>query len=191
MMSFRRLLVAMATVVPLSFSASAHAQAAVKLGYVNFQKALSEIDEAKAAKDRLEKLKLQKQTDLDKVQDAFKKEQEAFQKQAPTMTEQARNEKGEALQKKYMEITQNFEKGRTELAQKENEEFQPIVNKMRTVVNSIAQKEGFTMVFDANGIAYAPDSLDITNQVIRTYNDQNKVKPVAATPAKKSDAPKK
>jgi len=190
-MSFRRLLVAMATVVPLSFSASAQAQAAVKLGYVNFQKALSEIDEAKAAKDRLEKLKLQKQTDLDKVQDAFKKEQEAFQKQAPTMTEQARNEKGEALQKKYVEITQNFEKGRTELAQKENEEFQPIVSKMRTVVNSIAQKEGFTMVFDANGIAYAPDSLDITNQVIRTYNDQNKVKPVAATPAKKSDAPKK
>jgi len=190
-MSFRRLLVAMATVVPLSLSASAHAQAAVKLGYVNFQKALSEIDEAKAAKDRLEKLKAQKQSDLDKVQDAFKKEQDAFQKQAPTMTEQARNEKGEALQKKYVEITQNFEKGRTELAQKENEEFQPIVNKMRTVVNAIAQKSGFTMVFDAAGIAYAPDSLDITNEVVRTYNDQNKVKPVAATPAKKSDAPKK
>src|SRR5262249_44428491 len=37
-MSFRRLLVAMATVVPLSFAATAHAQSA-KLGYVNFQKA--------------------------------------------------------------------------------------------------------------------------------------------------------
>ena len=189
MMSSRRLLVAMATVVPLSFAATAHAQA-TKLGYVNFQKALSELDEAKAAKDRLEKLKAQKQSDLDKAQDSFKKEQEAFQKQAPTMTEQARNEKGEALQKKYLEITQNFEKGRTELAQKENEEFQPIVEKLRTVIKNIATKEGFTMVFDAAGLAYASDSLDLTNQVIRTYNEQNKAK--VATPApKKSDAPKK
>ena len=188
MMSFRRLLVAMATVVPLSLSATAHAQ--VKLGYVNFQKALAELDEAKAAKARLEGLKEQKQKELDKVQEAFKKEQEAFQKQAATMTEQARNEKGEALQKKYVEITQNFEKGRTELAQKENEEFQPIVTKLRAVVNSIATKEGFTMIFDAAGLAYAPDSLDLTNQLIRTYNEQNKAKPVAA-PTKKSDAPKK
>jgi outer membrane protein len=189
-MSFRRLLVAMATVVPLSLSATAHAQN-VKLGYVNFQKALSEIEEAKAAKARLEALKEQKQKDLDKAQEAFKKEQEAFQKQAPTMTEQARAEKGEALGKKYQEITQNFEKGRTELAQKENEEFQPIVTKLRTVINGIAQKEGFTMVFDAAGIAYAPDALDLTNQLIRTYNDQNKATKPVATPTKKSDAPKK
>ena len=189
MMSFRRLLVAIATVLPLSLSATAHAQA-VKLGYVNFQRALGELDEAKAAKARLESLKEQKQKDLDKVQESFKKDQEAFQKQMATMTEQARNEKGEALQKRYVEIQQNFEKGRTELAQKENEEFQPIVAKLRTVINGIAQKEGFTMVFDAAGIAYAPDSLDLTNQLIRTYNEQNKAKPVA-TPTKKSDAPKK
>jgi outer membrane protein len=186
-MSSRRLIMAIATVVSLSLSGTAHAQAA-KLGYVNFQKALAEIDEAKAAKERLEKLKTQKQTDLDKVQESFKKEQEAFQKQAPTMTEQARNEKGEALQKKYLEITQNFEKGRSELAQKENEEFQPIVVKLRNVVNGIAQKESFTMVFDAAGIAYAPESLDITAQVIRpTTEEQAEV----ATPAPRSPRPEK
>jgi hypothetical protein len=45
------------------------------------------------------------------------------------------------------------------------------------------------MVFDAGGIAYAPDSLDLTPQLVRSYNEQNKVKattaPQAATPAKK------
>ena len=64
------------------------------------------------------------------------------------------------------------------------------MTKLRAVVNSIATKEGFTMVFDAAGLAYAPDALDLTNQLIRTYNEQNKAKPVAA-PTKKSDAPKK
>jgi outer membrane protein len=184
-MSFRRLRVALATAIPLTLSAAAHAE--TKIGYVNFQKALAELDEAKAAKARLESLKEQKQKDLDKAQDALKKDQETLQKQASTMTEQARNEKTEALQKRFIELQQSFEKGRAELAQKESEEFQPIVQKMRTIINGIALKEQFTMVFDAGGVAYAPDSLDLTPQLVRTYNEQNKPKGTApaGTPAKK------
>ena len=187
-MSFRRLMVALAALIPLTFSAAAHAQG-TKIGYVNFQKALAELEEAKAARTRLEGVKEQKQKDLDKAQDALKKDKDTFDKQASTMTEQARNQKAEDLQKRFIELQQNFEKGRAELAQKENEEFQPIVNKLRGIITSIAQKEGFTMVFDAGGIAYAPDSLDLTPQLVRTYNEQNKVKassaPAAAAPAKK------
>jgi len=188
-MSSRRLVVALAALIPLTFSAAAHAQS--KIGYVNFQKALAELDEAKAARTRLEGVKEQKQKDLDKAQDQLKKDKDTFDKQAPTMAEAARNEKAEALQKRFIDLQQNFEKGRAELAQKENEEFQPIVTKMRGIITSIAQKEGFTMVFDAGGIAYAPDSLDLTAQLVRTYNEQNKVKgqapsaPAAAAPAKK------
>ena len=187
-MSSRRLMVAMAALIPLTFSAAAHAQ--TKIGYVNFQKALGELEEAKAARARLEGIKEQKQKDLDKAQDALKKDKDTFDKQASTMTEQARNQKAEDLQKRFIDLQQNFEKGRAELAQKENEEFQPIVNKMRGIITTIAQKEGFTMVFDAGGIAYAPDSLDLTSQLVRTYNEQNKVAKTsttapAAAPAKK------
>lgn len=185
-MSSRRLLVALAAAIPLTVSAPAYADA--KLGYVNFQKALAELDEAKAAKSRLEGLKESKQKELDKAQDTLKKDKDTFDKQAATMTEQARNEKAEALQKRFIDLQQNFEKGRVELAQKENDEFQPIVQKMRAIINSIALKEQFTMVFDAGGLAYAPDSLDLTPQLVRTYNEQNKVKTSAApvaTPAKK------
>jgi outer membrane protein len=188
-MSSRRLLVALAALIPLTLPALAHAQA--KFGYVSFQKALAELDEAKAARTRLEGLKEQKQKDLDKAQDALKKDKDTFDKQAATMTEQVRSDKAEALQKRFIELQQNFEKGRAELAQKENDEFGPILQKMRTVMKSIAEKEQFTMVFQAEGLAYAPDSLDLTAQLVRTYNEQNKVKgqapsaPAAAAPAKK------
>jgi len=185
-MSSRRLMVALAAAIPLTFSAAAHAQ--TKIGYVNFQKALAELDEAKAARARLEALKDQKQKDLDKAQDALKKDQETFQKQAATMSDQVRQQKAEDLQKRLIDLQQNFEKGRQELAQKESDEFQPIVQKMRAIITSIAQKEQFTMVFDAGGIAWAPDSLDLTPQLVRMYNEQNKVKTSAApaaTPAKK------
>src|SRR5262249_18251555 len=137
-MSSRRLLVALAGLIPLSLPALAHAQA--KIGYVSFQRALAELDEAKAARTRVESLKEQKQKDLDKAQDALKKDKDTFDKQASTMNEATRNQKAEDLQKRFIDLQQNFEKGRAELAQKENEEFQPIVNKMRGIITSIAQK---------------------------------------------------
>ena len=49
-MSSRRLMVALAALIPLTFSAAAYAQS--KVGYVNFQKALAELDEATAAAQR-------------------------------------------------------------------------------------------------------------------------------------------
>jgi len=188
-MSSRRLMVALAAAIPMTFSAVAHAE--VKIAYVNFQKALGELDEAKAARARLESLKDQKQKDLDKAQDGLKHDQETFQKQASTMTDQVRQQKAEDLQKRIIDLQQNFEKGRQELAQKEGDEFGPILQKMRNVVAAIAQKEGFTMVFEINGIAYAPDSLDLTNQLIRIYNEQNKVKTTSAAPASATTPAKK
>jgi outer membrane protein len=193
-MSFRRLMVAVATVVPLTFSVAAHAEA--KFGYVDLQRALGEVEEGKGAKARLEAMKEQKQKELDKAQEDLKKEKDVFDKQAATMTEQVRNEKGAALQKKLIELQQTFEKGRAELAQKQNDEIQAIFGKMTPIITSIAQREGFTMVFERNdaGLIYAPPSLDLTNELVRIYNDQNKGKG-GATPAsaKKPDtsSPKK
>jgi outer membrane protein len=191
-MSFRRLMVAVATVVPLTLSVAAHAEA--KFGYVDLQRALGEVEEGKAAKARLEAMKEQKQKELDKAQEDLKKEKDVFDKQAATMTEQVRNEKGASLQRKLIELQQSFEKGRAELAQKQNDEIQAIFGKMTPIITAIAQREGFTMVFERNdaGLIYAPPSLDLTNELVRIYNDQNKGK-AGATPAsaKKSDTPAK
>ena len=75
---------------------------------------------------------------------------------------------------------------------------------MDPIIAIIAQREGFTMVFDKGnaGLVYAPPSLDVTNELVRLYNDKYKggvagrpVGPtkkddVAKPDAPKSDAPK-
>ena len=173
-MSSRRLLVALAALIPLTFSAAAHAQS--KIGYVNFQKALAELDEAKAARSRLEGLKEQKQKDLDKAQDQLKKDKDTFHKQAATMTEQARIEKGEALQKRFIDLQQNFEKGRAELAQKENEEFQPIVTKMRGIITAHRPEGGVHHGVRRRRHRLRPGLARPDAAAGPPYNDQNKVK---------------
>jgi outer membrane protein len=64
---------------------------------------------------------------------------------------------------------------------------------MDPIIASIAQREGFTLVFEKtdSGLVYAPQSLDLTNELVRLYNDQHKGGKGSVTTTPKTDAPKK
>jgi outer membrane protein len=183
-MSFRQILVVLLATVSLLAPRVAHA-AELKIAYVDLQRAFAEVDEGKAAKARLEQLRDAKQKEIDKDQEQLKKEKETFDRQASTMTDATRQQQGSDLQKKMLELQQRFEKGRAELAQNERETLSSILAKMQPIITGIAQHDGFTMVFEKtdSGLLYAPASLDVTNELIRQYNEKNKV---SATPASTS-----
>ncbi len=188
-MSSRQLLVPL--LAGLSLLAPRVARAAeLKIAYVDLQRAFAEVDEGKAAKARLEQMRDAKQKEIDKEQEVLKKEKETFEKQMATMTEATRTQEGTALQKKMYDLQQRFEKGRAELAQTERETLSGILGKMQPIIQSIAQRDGFTMVFEKtdSGLLYAPASLDLTNELIRLFNEKNKV---AGAAASSTSSPKK
>ena len=189
-MPSRQMLVALLAGLSRLAPRIAHA-AELKIAYVDLQRAFAEVDEGKAAKAKLEQLRDAKQKELDKEQEALKKEKDTFEKQMATMTDTARQQQGTELQKKLYDLQQRFEKGRAELAQTERETLSGILSKMQPIIQTIAQRDGFTMVFEKtdSGLLYAPASLDITNELIRLFNEKNKVAGgTSTTPSKKSSA---
>src|SRR5690349_4569021 len=99
-MSFRRFVIGAALALPLLLPAAARAE--VKLGYVDLQRALSEIEEARAAKARLQSSVNAKQKELEKEQDALRKEKETLDKQLSTMNDEARRAKQVEFEGKYV-----------------------------------------------------------------------------------------
>ncbi len=187
-MPSRQMLVALLAGLSLLAPGIAHA-AELKIAYVDLQRAFAEVDEGKAAKAKLEQMRDAKQKEIDKEQEVLKKEKETFEKQMATMTDAARTQQGTELQKKLYDLQQRFEKGRAELAQTERETLSGILGKMQPIIQGIAQRDGFTMVFEKtdSGLLYAPASLDITNELIRQFNEKSKAGGTAtSTPAKKS-----
>src|SRR5438270_11979098 len=63
-----------------------------------------------------------------------------------------------------------------EMAQSVQKELKKIFEKMDPIIAGFAQRDGLTMMFEKtdSGLVYAPASLDITNELVRMYNDQNK-----------------
>ncbi len=175
--------------VALALAPLAARAADIKLGYVDLQRALEEIDEGKAAKAQLKKDFDEKQKQLDQRTDEVKKLDADFQKQALVMAPDAKAAKSAEIERKKVEVQQFFVGLQQELAGREREVTRGIFDKMVGMVRELAEAEGFTMVLDRNTVLYAPASLDVTNELVRKYNARFAGGKKDAAPAKKADAP--
>jgi outer membrane protein len=171
------------------------ARAEQKIGYVDLQRALNEVEEGKTAKAVLQKDFAEKQRQLDGKKTEFEKLQADFEKQAVVMSEQARKDKAQDLDRCARELQALFVNLQKDLSEREREATRGIFDRMNQIVQEIAEADGFSFVLDkAAGIIYAPPSLDLTNELIRKYNARfpggGAKKAEAAAPKKPADAPK-
>ena len=160
-----------------------------KIGYVDLQRALNEVEEGKTAKALLQKDFAEKQKQLDTKKAEFEKLQADFEKQAVVMSEQARKDKGQDLDRRARELQALFVNLQKDLSDRERDATRGIFDRMNAIVRELAEADGFTYVFEkGGGIVYAPASLDLTNELIRKYNAK-----YPGTGAKKAEAtaPKK
>jgi outer membrane protein len=152
---------------------NAHADGKPKFAYVDMQRALLEVDEGKKAKAALEKMKTERQKKLDAEQEALKQLQQNYEAQKAIMQADVRAQKEDEMRRRLAELQMTYAKLQKELAQEEAKLTKDIFERMARILSKLGEKEGYTMVFDKNagGIVWAPKHLDITNELIRRYND--------------------
>jgi outer membrane protein len=165
------------------------ARAEQKIEVVDLQRALNEVDEGRVAKEKLRTEFEQKQKSLDEKKGQFDKLRSELEKQASVLSDQARRERGEDLDRRAQELQSTFVQLQQELSGRERDLTRGIFEKMATLVREIAERDGASVVLDRSTVAFATESLDITNELVRLYNARHKV--TGAPPAKKPEASKK
>ena len=164
-------LVSVMMCVMMAFSAFA---AEGKIGVVDFQKVLATSNAGKAAKEQITKEGKRMEEDLKTRGDEIEELRKKFEKESPVMSKEARDEKqrdirikigdAQALQKKYADEFKNFEGKLIKQIQKEVFE----------IVEDIGKKDGYMMIIEKGAVLYAPESVDITDKLIQTYNAKSK-----------------
>jgi outer membrane protein len=169
--------------------APALAHAEQKIGIVDLQRALNEVDEGKAAKALLKRDFDDKQKHLDGKKAEFDKLQGELEKQAVVMSEPAKKEKAGDLDRRARELQGLFVQLQKDLSERERDATKGIFDRMAVIVQEIAEADGFTVVLEKGaGVVYAPASLDVTNELIRKYNARHPS--TGGGVAKKADAKK-
>jgi outer membrane protein len=164
--------------------------AELKIGYVNLQQAVTEVEEGKAARDVLKKEFDQKQKMLDDKQNELKRMKDDLDKQMVVMSDEAKREKAVEFERKVNEMQQVYVQMQKDLQEREREMMKVIFDKMEAVIKDIAAAEGYAYVFEQQnaGLMVAPPAANMTQELVRRYNA--KYGKTGAAPAKKTDAKK-
>src|SRR5437870_6434875 len=176
-------------VLALTLAARA-SSAQTKIGYVDVQRAVQEVEEGKAARARLKSELDQKRANLDQKRASLEQVKADYDKQAPVLSEDAKRKKQEDLQKAFIEAQNAAGQMQEELSGKEQEAMQGISKRLVQVVAEVSDKESFTFVLDKAALLYAPAASDVTNEVVRRYNERFGGAPAGKTPPKNTPLPK-
>ena len=177
----RRLVIA----AVLLLATRASSAQALKIGYVDVQRAVQEVEEGKAARARLQAELQKKRTDLDAKRATLEKMKADYDKQAPVLSDDAKRKRQEELQKAFLDAQNQMNEMQEELTGKEQEAMQGISRRLLQVVAEVSDKESFTFVLDKAALLYAPAASDVTNEVVRRYNERFGVGGGAAAQGKK------
>ena len=161
------------------------AHADLKLGYVDLQRALQEVSEGRDAKMRLKTELDKSKVEMEADQKKLREDKLVLDKQGSMMSEEVRTQKFTEWQQRLMSASQKAEKKQQELQDRERAEMRKIFDKMDPIIAAIAQRDGLSMVFEKtdSGLVYAPSSMDLTTELVRTYNEKYPVKGLKPLPA--------
>ena len=163
-----------AVVFYASFLEGVASAAEIKIGYVDLRVALNDSDAGKKAKTELESLIKTKQTSIDEKGKVIEKLKTDFEKQSSVLSSEARKSKEDEIERLVRDYQRLVQDSQNELKKKEGELTGGIIRELREVVEKIGQDEGYSLLLEnVEGIIlYSRKDLDITEKVVKTYNEQ-------------------
>jgi len=175
-----------AALAGLLLSAAPAAADELKIGYVDFQRALNEVEEGKVAKASLKRDFDDKQKQLDRDKAELERLQAEFEKQAGVMSDEAKRDRALEIDRRMREAQGKAMGFQKDLSDREREVTRAIFDKILNLTREIAEADGLAYVLDRNSLLVAPPAGDITNELVRKYNERFK-----PSEEKKKAAPKK
>lgn len=165
-----KLIITVMAFVLAGFSAQAQTTD-LKIGYTNVDYVLSLLPEAKSIESQIKEYEAQLGKQMQSKEQELRTKFEAYQKEAPNMTEIVRTDKEEELQNMQASLQKFGRDAEVSLQQKQVELLKPAYEKIQNTISEVAKENGYTHVFsnDAGGFAvllYASEEDDISNLVL-------------------------
>ena len=164
----------LAIAVMLMFSNSVFAE--FKLAYVDVQKAIEKTSMGKKAKEEMKKEADKKNKELEKKKTDIDKMREDIEKKRSVLAEEAFAKRASELQEEMQKFNQTASKAQAELQKKESELLEPIVKKMKVVIERLAKEKGISMVIQSNQnaqiVLYASTETDLTDELVTAFDKE-------------------
>lgn len=144
----------------------------LKVGFVSLQKAISESKSGQSARESFQTAIKEKQDALLKEKQAIESRRKELEKQAVLMKESERAKVQREFQLRVRDYERKTRDMREELALREQEVTNAILKDLQKVIAEVGKTGRFTIILEQGQLLYTDKGIDITDEVIRLYNER-------------------
>jgi len=143
----------------------------IKVGLIDIQRCLEESKEGQKVLGLLKKKKDVLQRQLDTKQKKLLELRKELEKQSMMLTMNAQEDKRRIIERKTRELEFFFKDLNEDMRKAQEKEKKRMLKELGKVIEKIGSEENFTLIIEkrAGGVLYWADSIDITEKVIRAY----------------------
>ena len=136
---------------------------------------LDELSDPEPLRDKARELQvLEPKRERFRSLEARKKLQAEFEKQAPLLSEQAKRERSEALQRKVRDVRRIAEDANRDFDKRVREAEMDITREIFGIVQEYGKDQGFSVIQERSTLVYTAPAVDITAEVVKRYDAKQK-----------------
>jgi outer membrane protein len=163
-------------IISLVVAAGSACAAEVKIGYVDLQKAINISVEGKKAKDQISKKVKAYEGQVDQRKQELQDTKEKLEKEALLLSDEARASRERDYQQKVKDFQRFTKDIQDELQLVDSDLTKKILSGILKVAAQLGADEKYTAIFEKNesSLVYADPGIDLTDRVIKLYNESEK-----------------
>lgn len=173
---WRAIVLALGGLVLLGWTtlALASSQTSIRIGVVDVQSVLNHSQKGMATKQKLDQERAARQKELDARQQEVVKLQAEFEKQAPLLSEQAKRERSEIIQRKQRDTVRIAEDANRDLEKRVRQAEADIGREIIAVIQEFGNDQGYTIILERSATFYNAAATDITAEIIKRFDAKQK-----------------
>lgn len=157
----------------LAWAGSSWAAQSLKIGVVDVQQVLNQSQRGQVLKQKLEQERTGRQKDLDAHQQELVKLQAEYEKQAPVLSDQAKREKKEALERRFRDARRVAEDANRDFEKRVREAEMDTTREIFGVIQEYGKDQGFSLILERSSIIFSATTVDVTGEVIKRYDSKS------------------
>jgi outer membrane protein len=147
-----------------------------KIGFINTVEVLYGTEEGKIELEKLNQFGTEKQNQLATEGTTLQQLQEQYAAQQASLNALTRAEMEREMQDRDLQLKRLQEDIQLEFNERQNEVLERMSVKIQEIINEYAPQNGFGVIFLRNEAqTFVDNSLDITPDIVRIYNERNPV----------------
>lgn len=137
-------------ILVVAMSTSVFGQKTVKIGHINSNELLSAMPERAKIQTELETYANDLRTTLETMRKEYETKIQEFQAKQDVMTDVIKNSKVKEITDLEKRITEFQQTAEADLQKKEQELLQPVIDKAKDAINTVAKENAYTYVLDSS-----------------------------------------